>query len=179
MLKIYCDEMLKGLGRWLRAAGYDTRIADGGLADRELLAVALREGRWLLTRDVKLTEHRRARQAVVLLSCNRIDACAREAARQLPIDWLYRPFSRCLLCNTELCPLPAEHRARIPAGARSRLSHVSDARWCSSCDKVYWPGTHTRRMRAILERWQSRGCAEGCSPALGRRSGSGARDARR
>jgi uncharacterized protein with PIN domain len=25
-----CDEMLKGLGRWLRAAGYDTVIAAAG-----------------------------------------------------------------------------------------------------------------------------------------------------
>jgi uncharacterized protein len=32
-LRFLCDEMLRGLGRWLRAAGYDTVIADGGIAN--------------------------------------------------------------------------------------------------------------------------------------------------
>ena len=30
MPRFLCDEMLKGVGRWLRAAGYDTVIAAGG-----------------------------------------------------------------------------------------------------------------------------------------------------
>jgi H+/gluconate symporter-like permease len=30
-VRFLCDEMLKGLGRWLRAAGYVTAIATGGL----------------------------------------------------------------------------------------------------------------------------------------------------
>lgn len=37
-LRLLCDEMLKGIGRWLRAAGYDTAIAQDGVADEDLLA---------------------------------------------------------------------------------------------------------------------------------------------
>ena len=33
-----CDEMLLRLGRWLRAAGYDTAIAEGGMEDPALIA---------------------------------------------------------------------------------------------------------------------------------------------
>lgn len=40
--------MLWGLGRWLRAAGYDTATAARGLADGELLRRAGAEGRVLL-----------------------------------------------------------------------------------------------------------------------------------
>jgi hypothetical protein len=29
--RFLCDEMLHGLGRWLRAAGYDTVIAESGI----------------------------------------------------------------------------------------------------------------------------------------------------
>ncbi len=47
--KFLCDEMLWGLGRWLRAAGYAT--AARGLADGELLRRAGAEGRVLLTLD--------------------------------------------------------------------------------------------------------------------------------
>ena len=33
-LRFLCDEMLAGLGRWLRIAGYDTAIARRGRRDR-------------------------------------------------------------------------------------------------------------------------------------------------
>src|SRR6516164_5222909 len=41
--------MLKGLGRWLRATGYDTVIAAGGLPDRVIAARCAEEDRVLLT----------------------------------------------------------------------------------------------------------------------------------
>lgn len=43
------DEMLQRLGPWLRAAGYDTRIATHAEADYYLLRQAIDEGRLLLT----------------------------------------------------------------------------------------------------------------------------------
>jgi uncharacterized protein with PIN domain len=35
-LRFLCDEMLAGLGRWLRIAGYDAAIAGPGRRDRDL-----------------------------------------------------------------------------------------------------------------------------------------------
>jgi uncharacterized protein with PIN domain len=49
--RLLCDEMLRGLGRWLRAAGYDTVIAKGGLPDRTLAERRTEEDRVLLTKD--------------------------------------------------------------------------------------------------------------------------------
>ena len=39
-VRFLCDEMLVGLGRWLRIAGYDTAIADRGRRDRDLVEQA-------------------------------------------------------------------------------------------------------------------------------------------
>jgi hypothetical protein len=39
--RFLCDEMLVGLGRWLRIAGYDTVIAERGRNDRELGRIGL------------------------------------------------------------------------------------------------------------------------------------------
>ena len=39
-LRLLCDEMLAGLGRWLRLAGYDTEIAERGCRDRDILEQA-------------------------------------------------------------------------------------------------------------------------------------------
>ena len=51
MPRFLCDEMLHGLGRWLRAAGYDTVIVKGGIPDRELARRCAGEDRILLTKD--------------------------------------------------------------------------------------------------------------------------------
>jgi uncharacterized protein with PIN domain len=59
------DEMLKGLGRWLRAAGYDTVIAAGGLPDRVIAARCAEEDRVLLTHRGSPGVDRRGRYVVI------------------------------------------------------------------------------------------------------------------
>ncbi|OGT19522.1 MAG: hypothetical protein A2V90_02675 [Gammaproteobacteria bacterium RBG_16_57_12] len=150
-MKLLCDEMLKRLGRWLRAAGYDTVLDEDGTTDRELIERAQREGRWLITRDAKLMEYRHARQTVVLLLANSVEDCALELRHKLAIDWLYRPFSRCLECNATLVVAAAqEDLARVPREALARGTEVFR---CSGCQRLYWQGSHVRRMRAKLEKW--------------------------
>lgn len=147
--KFFCDEMLMRLGRWLRAAGYDTAIADNGERDRDILQRARREGRLLLTRDRKLCEHRGAADTVILLQSERLDEQARELRQRLNLDWLHDPFSRCLVCNTPL-QTGAPSAAGIPDDVdRDGLRH------CPGCGRVYWDGSHVRRMRARLAAWQA------------------------
>jgi hypothetical protein len=81
--RFLCDEMLHGLGRWLRAAGYDTVIATRGLSDRELAARCAEERRVLLTKDRHLAAMVTGTAAVVELpgkqrhreSCTRLAHC--------------------------------------------------------------------------------------------------------
>jgi len=144
--------MLQRLGSWLRAAGYDTFIEQQGHSDYELLQQALKENRLLITRDKKLLEHRRAPGAVVLLKSDGLDDCAQELSRQLSINWSFRPFSRCLVCNTLLRPANREQRATLPEKIQSQ---VDAPVYCSSCNKLYWDGGHVERMRERLEKWQT------------------------
>jgi len=159
-MKFLCDEMLQRVGRWLRAAGYDTLIAERGETDRRLLQCAREQGRWLLTRDRKLLEHRGADEAVLFLASDGVDACIGELTRRLAIDWLYRPFSRCLRCNTPLVEASAEQMQQIPERVRDRFD---TARYCPRCRQVYWEGSHVRRMRERLREWQRERPAAGPS----------------
>jgi len=148
-LRFLCDEMLKGLGRWLRAAGYDTLILEDGNADAALLQRAVAEGRLLLTRDRPLMEYRDAPGTVVLLHCNGLSDCAEEATRRLHIDWHFQAFSRCTVCNTSLLNATPEQRQQIPEDARGDEQLL----YCPHCDKLYWEGSHVRRMRKRLQHW--------------------------
>lgn len=146
--RFLCDEMLQRLGRWLRAAGYDTAIATSGSDDRALVEQARDQSRWLITRDRHLARFRNGDGRVVLLGANDTPQLAAELSERFAIDWLHRPFSRCLDCNTPLVPATLDQLEQVPPEALS----IERAGWyCPTCDKVLWRGSHVRRMRHTLE----------------------------
>lgn len=152
-MKLMVDEMLLRLGRWLRAAGYDTEIASSGLADREILRQAASEDRKVITRDRKMMEFKEAEDRVLVLSGNHLHDSVRQLSEQLGIDWLHAPFSRCMLCNTPLQAGGKEYLARIPYQSRIRVKHVY---FCPRCSKPFWHGGHVKRMQAKLQSWMDK-----------------------
>jgi uncharacterized protein with PIN domain len=148
MLTFLCDHMLVRLGRWLRAAGYDTIIAEKTLSDPEILQEAIREDRYLITRDRHFLAMKDKFDKIVWLEGNSVDECLKELSQKLPIDWMKDPFSRCLLCNAELVPAGPEKKNKIPERVQGQKE---DFLYCPACDKIYWFGTHTDRMLAKLK----------------------------
>ena len=68
------------------------------------------------------------------------------------MDWLHAPFTRCLVDNTLLKPAGEADLLRIPDESRALPGPF---RVCPRCGRVYWPGSHVRRMRRQLERWRA------------------------
>ena len=65
--RFLCDEMLGQICRYLRAAGYDTLFANGGHQDRKLLRQCHEEGRYFLTQDQLVAEHKVAHGVALIL----------------------------------------------------------------------------------------------------------------
>jgi uncharacterized protein with PIN domain len=145
-MRFLCDEMLLRLARLLRAAGYDTFLAQGGQADRELLARARAENRILLTRDKRLAAE--AYPRAILVEGRGAHAEAEGLALRLPIDWKLAPFTRCVVDNAVLREAEAADLAAMPAPARSRPGPF---RACPDCGRLYWPGSHVKRLSERLE----------------------------
>ena len=146
MRRFVADAMLGRLARWLRALGYDT-VYDASDDDRSLVALADREDRTLLTRDRHLLRELRPRQALEIRSDVPLEQLS-EVVRALALPAPNELFRRCLVCNTLLDDVPpAEAAALVPPAARSLSGPV---RRCSTCSRVYWPGSHARRMTRAL-----------------------------
>jgi uncharacterized protein with PIN domain len=143
-----CDEMLGRLARYLRAAGYDTTLAQGGARDAEIVAHARSEGRTLLTRDRGIAEHAAARGIAIVLPTADLDRSAAILRHELGVDWLFRPFTRCLVDNAMLATAPAAHAVSLP-----RDIDPAAALHCPRCGRSYWAGSHHRRMLARLRAW--------------------------
>jgi uncharacterized protein len=148
--RFLCDEMLRRLGRWLRAAGYDTVIAEGGVADRALIARAAAEARVLLTRDRHLAALAQGRAQALYLKGGGLDADAGALRAALSLDWQKAPFTICLVDNTPLLPAPEAATGQVPERSRAAGGPL---RICPLCGRLYWPGSHVRRMQARLAAW--------------------------
>jgi len=144
--------MLASLARWLRAAGYDTALAPVSANDRAITEQCRAEERILITRDRHLAQHAGRGVRVTLLGANDLDGQIGQLTAALGIDWTRTPFTRCLLDNTPLHEAGPDERARVPPRARDLPGPF---RACPACGRLYWPGSHVRRMQARLEQWRA------------------------
>jgi uncharacterized protein with PIN domain len=143
------DAMLGRLARWLRMLGFDTTY-NAVLSDSDLVRLAGDEGRILLTRDRRLLRDLRPEFAHEVRQDEPLDQL-RELVAALDLPAPAELFTRCMLCNAVLPPPLDEEAAAhlLPPAVRGIPGPV---RRCPVCDRVYWHGSHVRRMSEALER---------------------------
>jgi uncharacterized protein len=151
-MRFLCDAMLGGLAKWLRAAGYDAYYADEGtdISDSTLTRKALEEDRVLLTSDGGFLERKPVRDGSV--GFLRVPHLPLEDQLRLVVEHfgLARRESRCMQCNGELDVVSDEAVAgRVPPGV---LRDHAEFFLCRGCGRVFWHGSHWRRIDDRLER---------------------------
>lgn len=141
------DAHLGGLARWLRMAGFDT-LYDNAFGDSEIETLAGRTRRIVLTRDRELLKRRGIERGCYVHSLTPSEQ-AMELSIRLGLAKRLKPFTLCLQCNAPLVTVE-KHRVidRLPPSVRA-LQHEFSL--CEVCDRVYWKGSHWRRMNTRLE----------------------------
>jgi uncharacterized protein with PIN domain len=132
MERFLVDAMLMRLGRWLRLMGMD--VANPSTPnDKDLLELARREERTLITRDRQLAEMcGSAGVTCLFIQSSLLEEQLREL-EGLGLALELNP-QRCTLCN-------------------GSLALVSEELWkCEMCGKIYWEGSHWRRMEETLQK---------------------------
>ncbi len=147
-VKFVADCMLGKLARWLRMLGFDTLyIPDAD--DDELVRLAVREDRILLTRDFRLSDRRMVRNRSVLVGWGSTSEQLRQVVEQMNLSIDERAlFTRCTICNSPIVPVSrSEVKDRVPPYV---YQTQQDYGYCARCDKIYWPGTHVQRVLRAL-----------------------------
>ena len=149
-MKFIADGMLGKLTRWLRMLGHDVDYSSK-MDDAQLIMVAKKERRILLTRDLELYQQATAKgvNAFYLEGKTEAEKLAHFAKRfniKLDIDMA---TSRCTKCNTRVKPISKEKVAdKIE---KSTFSYYNDFWECPKCGQIYWQGAHWTRIRKTLE----------------------------
>lgn len=141
--------MLGKLAKWLRMLGYDTTyIPDAD--DDELVRIAVREDRILLTRDRRLCDRRMVRKRCVFVDWGSTKEQVRQVVRELNLDVDREAlFTRCAVCNGEIAPVSKPSIAdRVPPYVYATQSEFG---YCAGCDRIYWRGTHVQHVLEALD----------------------------
>ena len=141
------DGHLGKLVRDLRLLGIDVAY-DPAAEDRQLVEIASKNNRALLTRDRRLLMHAAVHHGYYLRSQNPLEQTI-EVLRRFDLGSIVSPFSRCLRCNALL---EAAEKEKV-VGQLEPLTKIyyDEFRRCSGCGQVYWSGSHFTKLQKRLE----------------------------
>ncbi len=146
------DVHLGKLAKYMRMFGFDTGYKNNYLAG-ELIQISLAEKRTILTKDVGLLKNGKITHGYFVRSSDP-EKQIEEVISRFNLKENIKKLSRCLECNSNLTKIEKEKIAnRLPPMVKADQSEFFI---CTSCDKVYWPGSHYRSMDDLIDKIRSR-----------------------
>jgi len=142
------------LGKWLRLIGYDC-ASDPQLFGRDLGEFALKERRWVLTRNRRffgdLPLFLLSRADIHLIVAEQLADQVREVEERFSLETNHFVFTRCLVCNEPLSPVAkSDVTGAVPPQVFARESEF----WqCRHCGRTFWRGSHVAHSLRRLEGW--------------------------
>lgn len=151
-MRFLCDQMLGTLAKWLRLLGFDTFYASSDISDDELLDIAEKERRILITRDKQLIK-RAEKNGLKVTKIETYDLILQIKKVLQDNHIVFNEndiLSRCSTCNTVLEKVSKEEiKDLVP----DRVFQNHEVFWhCPGCGKIYWLGSHYNNMRETIQK---------------------------
>ena len=124
--RFVADAHLGGLAHLLRMLGFDT-LYDNHFHDDDMVAIAGKEGRILLSRDRELLKRRSVTHGCYL-HAQKPEQQLREIVERLDLARSARPFTLCLHCNAPLRPVDGDQRDALAGAVDQNPFHVTSPR---------------------------------------------------
>jgi uncharacterized protein len=146
-LRFLVDHMLGKLAKYLRMLGVDT-VYFTQTDVSTLIEKAYQEKRIILSRNTKL-KHIDGFPDFVFINDDQPDKQLSEVLKYFKINISHdQLFTRCLTCNQKLIVGNHEDvKGKVPPYI---LGIHKEFSLCPQCKKVYWEGTHLKKMKEII-----------------------------
>jgi uncharacterized protein with PIN domain len=150
------DHNVGKLAKLLRLLGYDT-VFFTGQNDSEMVQIALKENRILLTRDTHILKRKLVTSGLVrasLIQNDNIEYQIRQVVESFNLKDRSGLFTLCMECNRPLETIDKEGiQSRVPPYVWQTQKEYCE---CPQCHRLYWKGTHwdamCRRVEKILKK---------------------------
>jgi uncharacterized protein with PIN domain len=137
--------MLGTLAKWLRLLGFDV-LYPGPVPDSEIIRIAAKEGRIVLTRDKELGGTKKVR--TLYIESDNLEGQLTFTISELKLK-VTHPMSRCSVCNFQVEKVEKSSvEGKVPDGVFERQE---DFWFCSNCTKYYWQGSHWDKIAKTIE----------------------------
>lgn len=136
------DVHLGKLARMLRMLGFDT-LYEESYNDAEIVAHAVKDKRIIITRDQNLLKIKAVTHGYWLRSTDPMDQII-EVINRFDIKSQIKPFIRCMVCNGLIEEI--DKTKIIKKVSAKTLKYYDVFFTCSSCGKIYWQGSHYKKM---------------------------------
>jgi uncharacterized protein len=145
------DQHLGRLAAYLRLMGQDV-LHRSQWDDEELARVAGQDSRVLLSRDKGLLMRSNVLHGGFVHATNP-RAQVPEVLHRFGARETFAPFTRCLACNGVVRPVLKD---AVAARLLPDTRQFYDRFWqCPDCERIYWEGSHVRRMQTWVQAWLS------------------------
>lgn len=145
--KFIANINLKDITRYMRLLGLDVYY-DPLMSAQEIINISRDENRIILTKSRKLLKFKEVTHGIFIRP-GETEEQIKRIIDILDIKNQIRPFSRCLLCNNMLERISKEDILdRIPPRVKELYYEYNH---CTSCDRIYWKGTHYIKMQNMIE----------------------------
>jgi len=153
------DVHLGKLARLLRTLGFDA-LYRHDYRDSEIVRIAAKEHRIILTRDRGLLKHKSVTHGYWVRSTKPVEQ-AREVLRRFDLFSQVKPLTRCIPCNGIIERI--DKKAVVSQLPPRTASRCDEFYHCLDCGQIYWPGSHYDRWVFGISRGQGEKSATNCT----------------
>lgn len=156
-IKFVADVHLGRLARYLRILGFDT-LYKNDFSDEEIINISNEQNRVVLTRDIGILKNGKVEKGYFVRN-TKLSEQVEEVLARFDLFSLIKPFDRCPLCNGKLSYVDKESILdRLPPKTRRAFSEF---KMCENCGKIYWKGTHYKKIINFIEHLKAKHKTQG------------------
>lgn len=146
------DGMLGNVAKKLLLLGYDTDYFSG-MSDLELIEKAKNEDRIIISKDLQLITHAKksAVQTIPITKEDEIEQFLEILGFvHLELNKICGETARCTKCNS---PTYEIDKLKISNKVPPKVLEFNEKFWkCDKCHKIYWEGTHIKKLQDFLNK---------------------------
>jgi hypothetical protein len=141
------DVHLGKLARQQRMLGFDA-LYETDYADNQIASIASAQNRIVLTRDILLLKRKAIKWGYWLRSQQTEEQLVEVMTYFRLLNYV-DPFTRCMACNGHILSVD---KSRIIAELQAQTRECFHEFYqCTSCEKIYWKGSHYEKMLRRIE----------------------------
>lgn len=148
-VKFILDVHLGKLTKYLRLLGFDT-LYKNNMDDREIINIAQKEKRIILTRDIGLLKHNIVTHGYWLRSQDSKEQL-KEVIQRFDLKDKINVFTRCTVCNGDIVVVE-KSVIEYKILAKTKENYNKFYR-CLNCHKIYWEGSHYKNMLLFINNY--------------------------